>query len=388
MTYPIGQFVDTTQGRTSTSPFITIQQPRNPTGNDLGPPYKISQRWINTVNNKEWYLESLTSTGGIIQANWQFLASFAGEILTINDIPPDNSGNFEIVAGTNINIVPGMNAITINASTSSGTDTTAFYAYLSAPLTDVTGDTSVYIIPYNSVIYNQNSAYNTAAHVFTAPESGVYNFASAIDLTNLQATHTDYQVHLAVAGTSSGTYLMNESDAAVLRPGTNSITVNSSIQVFMTAGDTAQLTITVGPAGQPKVVGVNGGSSTQTGYFSGSFVQPGSSTAGISWILITASQIMSPNIGYICVSPGGALQLSLPFASLVGDIIEITLRGATSWKILQGFEQRIWVAATSTTLGTGGSLSSTNQGNTIRMVCTIANFEWTVLSMIGNLEVI
>lgn len=208
---------------------------------------------------------------------------------------------------------------------------------------------------------------------------------SAVYLNNVGPTHTDYQVNLVVTGTSAGTYLMSEATTAGERNNLDVITINSSAQVQMTEGDVAQLQVTVGPAGQPKVIGVNGGTDTQSGYFTGCIIQQPST--GVSWQVISASQGTASNKGYICAAPGGALNLALPVVSSVGDILEVNLRGATSWKITQGIGQQIFIGNTNTTLGGAGYLMSTAQGNSVRMVCSVISTAWDVLSSIGNITV-
>lgn len=104
----------------------------------------------------------------------------------------------------------------------------------------------------------------------------------------------------------------------------------------------------------------------------------------ITWQTITASQGLVINNGYICISAGGALSLALPAVSVVGSIIEITLDGSTSFTITQGASQQIRMGNTATTVGVGGSLASTAQGDSVRMVCSVANLKWNILSSMGN----
>jgi len=106
------------------------------------------------------------------------------------------------------------------------------------------------------------------------------------------------------------------------------------------------------------------------------------------WNVISASQTLAVNNGYICVSPGGALSLALPATSALGDIIEVTLDGATSWAITQAAGQQIRFGNIQTTAGAGGSITSTLPGDTIRMVCQTANLKWNILSSVGNLTVV
>lgn len=108
-------------------------------------------------------------------------------------------------------------------------------------------------------------------------------------------------------------------------------------------------------------------------------------TTGVgTWQSITASQTLEDDHGYFCVSPGGALALLLPPASAQGDEIEITLDGAASFSVTQGAGQSIRLANAVTTSGMGGSITSTQQGDTLRMVCQTPNLKWNVVSSIGN----
>jgi hypothetical protein len=144
----------------------------------------------------------------------------------------------------------------------------------------------------------------------------------------------------------------------------------------------------VGPNGANNINVVGTGSVTVTG-------SPGTNTltisvtgSGLTWHIISTSQSLVSNNGYICVSPGAALALALPAVSVLGDIIEVTLDGATSFSLTQGAGQQIRLGTLQTTLGAGGSITSTHQGDTIRMVCQTANTKWNILSSIGNLTVV
>lgn len=108
------------------------------------------------------------------------------------------------------------------------------------------------------------------------------------------------------------------------------------------------------------------------------------SGSGLSWNTISASQMLVPDNGYFCVSPGGALSLALPAVSALGDEIEVTLDGATSFSITQGAGQQIRIGNLATTAGVGGSLTSTQQGDSVRLVCQTANLKWNVMSSMGN----
>lgn len=104
----------------------------------------------------------------------------------------------------------------------------------------------------------------------------------------------------------------------------------------------------------------------------------------INWNVVSTNQVGASNNGYVFVAPGGALTISLPAVSSVGDEFIVTLDGATSFQITQGAGQQIRLGNLATTAGVGGSITSTQQGDTLTMVCSVANLRWNVLSSMGN----
>jgi len=111
------------------------------------------------------------------------------------------------------------------------------------------------------------------------------------------------------------------------------------------------------------------------------------SSEGLMWSAIGASQALVVGHGYFCTT-GAALSLSLPATSAIGDMIEISLDGSTSFSITQGAGQQVRFGILQTTSGAGGSITSTEAGDSIRMVCSVANLKWNVLSSIGNLIIV
>lgn len=156
-----------------------------------------------------------------------------------------------------------------------------------------------------------------------------------------------------------------------------SITSNPAVPIQFTTNSG----IAVPAANNLNIFGA--GSITTSG--AGSTVTISVSGSGIAWSTISASQALVVQNGYFCISPGGALSLSLPATSVIGDIIEITLDGATSFTVTQGAGQSIRLGNLSTTVGVGGTLTTTQQGDTVYMVCQTANLKWNVLSSMGNL---
>ena len=138
----------------------------------------------------------------------------------------------------------------------------------------------------------------------------------------------------------------------------------------------------VGPStGNVNVVG--SGSVTVTGSPGTNTLTVSTTGEGLTWQVIGASQTLVVDNGYFCTT-GGALSLALPAVSAVGNIIEISLDGSTSFRVTQGAGQQIRLGNLATLAGVGGSITSTQQGDSIKMVCSVANLKWNVVASMGN----
>lgn len=76
--------------------------------------------------------------------------------------------------------------------------------------------------------------------------------------------------------------------------------------------------------------------------------------------------------------------LTLPTSAIVGDIIEISGRGAGGWKVAQNSGQTIRLGSAASTTGVTGSLDSANRYDVVTLRCIVANTDFTVVSKIGS----
>lgn len=107
-----------------------------------------------------------------------------------------------------------------------------------------------------------------------------------------------------------------------------------------------------------------------------------------SWTVISADQPAVVGAGYFC-NKVGLLSLSLPASSAVGDVIEVSnINTAIGTALTQGAGQRIYYGSLSTTLGVGGSLTSIAVGDSLKIVCRVANTFWQVVSSVGSWTVV
>lgn len=95
----------------------------------------------------------------------------------------------------------------------------------------------------------------------------------------------------------------------------------------------------------------------------------------------------APNHGY--VNTNAALTtITLPVTASLGTAIEIMGEGTAGWTIAQNAGQNIQYGNISTTIGVGGSLSSSNRYDTVRIICRLADTTWSVVSSVGVLNVV
>jgi len=151
--------------------------------------------------------------------------------------------------------------------------------------------------------------------------------------------------------------------------------------IVLTAGQ-----ILVGTtASDPAATTLTAGSGISITSASGAITIANTSTGEV-WTDVTATtQTVAANNSYTA-SNAGAVTFTLPTTIAYGSITEITT-GTTAggWVVAQNAGQSIVFGDVTTTVGTGGSISSTSKGDTIRLLCTVANTTFQVLASVGNI---
>ena len=101
----------------------------------------------------------------------------------------------------------------------------------------------------------------------------------------------------------------------------------------------------------------------------------------------STAQAMAINNGYI-LNNIALVTATLPSVSVVGDLVWIIGKGSGGWQIAQNAGQTIHFGNQDTTTGAGGRLDSTNQYDSIQLLCTAANTDWTCTGISqGNISV-
>jgi hypothetical protein len=125
-TTPANFFDTLATGRASSSPFVDIFQPRDPTPSDITTAtainnYAIQQKWLNTTTNALWELKNYTTNSGVLYANWILIANHALVTESLRDqtgidVFPDPTNEINVI-GDGVFIVtvgnPGTNTLTI-----------------------------------------------------------------------------------------------------------------------------------------------------------------------------------------------------------------------------------------------------------------------------------
>lgn len=194
---------------------------------------------------------------------------------------------------------------------------------------------------------------------------------------------------------------------AATAPGTNPVVPNASSQINVTGGQVAAGTTTNvirtnslaantytieiqrSQAVASSTIGSNGVSHFNSAQFAvdaNGFVSI--IAGGFIWNDVTgATQTIAVENGYV-TDRGGGVTYTLPATANFGDEFIITGKSG-AWTLAQNANQQINISASSTTVGVGGSLASTNAGDSIWAVCTTAGAStvWRVYNFVGNITV-
>ena len=107
------------------------------------------------------------------------------------------------------------------------------------------------------------------------------------------------------------------------------------------------------------------------------------------WINQTSSPVtIVPDKRYLVNNGASLVTLSLPTTAAFGTQIEIAGLSSGGWTLTQAAGQAINFGSKSTTTGVGGSLSSSNQNDYIKLLCVTANTTWNVIGSIGNITIV
>ena|ERR1700741_1652412 len=109
---------------------------------------------------------------------------------------------------------------------------------------------------------------------------------------------------------------------------------------------------------------------------SGSNITISASSVATNFVVVsTTSQSMAVDTTYQ-PNNSGLVTLSLPATASLGARINIIGFGSGGWQIQQSAGQQVIVGNVQSSVGAGGSVSSTNQYDAIALCCVVANTTW------------
>lgn len=125
---------------------------------------------------------------------------------------------------------------------------------------------------------------------------------------------------------------------------------------------------------------ITAGTNISVSFVGGNLVISGTGTAGIGWNHITTtSATMSAEAGYVADN-SGLVTLTLPTVAAFGSIIYVQGFGAGGWKVAQNAGQQIIIGSSSSTVGATGFIASTNQYDSLTLLCAVADTTFVALS--------
>jgi len=149
--------------------------------------------------------------------------------------------------------------------------------------------------------------------------------------------------------------------------------------------DNGQILIGTGLASEPTAALVSAGTNIVVLSGAGSIQISANNAASFFTLEITSTtQTMSSYRGYIA-NNASLVTFTLPSSPTTGDFIYVYGKGSGGWRIAQNAGQSIICGTGTTTVGTGGSLSSTNSTDAVLLVCSTVLTTFTAYPISGTL---
>lgn len=223
--------------------------------------YQCGNNWTTTESNNIYIGVSMAGVLG--ESNVMRLG-------TITSVDGNGIINNTYIAGVFGVSVASAQMVVIDSNGHTGSQAiptssqVSFSAYLSSPQSNVTGDGTIYTVPFDTALTNIGGGFDTGTGVFTAPITGNYQFNYIITYFNTGASTSFIE---AFQGTN---FNVRSNESATANVVTGTLITTGSMIFPMTAGDT--MFITAAAFGSTKTVEVYGAAPTSyatTSMFSG-----------------------------------------------------------------------------------------------------------------------
>jgi hypothetical protein len=179
-----------------------------------------------------------------------------------------------------------------------------------------------------------------------------------------------------------------EGGTGVSNPTAHTLPVAEGSSNFNFLGPLTNGQLLIGSNGaDPVAATITGSSGITVTNGAGSITLSGTASS-IGWNVVTTNQSMTPESGYVANS-GSNLTFTLPTTAAVGTALAAINFNTGGFTIAQNASQNIRVGTSVSTTGVGGSVSSSAQGDSIYLVCVVANTSWiTVGGVQGSLTIV
>ena len=269
--------------------------------------------------------------------------------------------------------------------TSSNANATRYLAFVGG-----TGNTGIFIddvttpLTYNPLGGNigaKKVTLTTSANVITVDSAG-----PSVVLTDGTNTST-FGVDSFGANYVAEKFIISNTIGITLIGG--GLGLGQGIGIECGSGTKYELPLINGKAGQAVVWPSSGNGLTWSNMVTSVNGATGAVTvaSGLSWTVETGNVNLTEEQGVLANKASGTLTATLPSTAAVGKVIRVSGMQNT-WRIAQNASQKINFGKTSTTVGTGGYLESSNARDAVELVCCVANTEWNVISSIGNIVIV
>lgn len=223
-------------------------------------------------------------------------------------------------------------------------------------------------------------AYSTPTYPSASGAAGVILRSNGTN--NIYSTSTFADTYAA----STILYSNGANAVTGLATANSSVLVTTSTGVPIQAGTMTNGQIIIGSTGATPAVGtITGSGNISVTVGAGTLALSLTGSASFSWNDVSGtSQAATINNGYI-ISNASQTTVTLPATAAEGTVFSVQGKGAAGWILQANTGQVIHLGSSATS--SAGSLTSTNQWDSVSIVCVTANTTFAVTSVIGNLTV-
>ena len=239
---------------TNLGPSATSGQILQSQGASADPAFSTATYPSTTTINQILYSSSNNVVAGLSTTNRGVLTSNSTGVPALTSLATDGQliigstagspAAATLTQGNGITITNASNSITVAQSGGNVTNSTLSVGtvYLSADVTNVTGDGTDYKVAFNSVFYDQNSDFNTTTNNLVIPKTGFYLLIGNCTFNaGLTSSYNSARMYISIP--SHAVYVASNNPSQIVLSG--GTTYAGSYIAQLTAGDLVNLHVIV-----------------------------------------------------------------------------------------------------------------------------------------------